>query len=259
VRVFVLGSGSSGNAALVESGGTRVLVDAGFGPRAVARRMLELGAELLPRGIDAIVVSHQHGDHMGRLEPLARAFGCPVYLHRGIEARRVRRRFEVRDYEARAPFSVGSIVVDAIDVPHDLPQVALRLVGPDGAFGIATDIGEGTRELVRFFGQCDGALLEANHCTDLLWSGPYPQRLKTRVAGNRGHLSNAQAAHVASRLVGTRLRRLWLGHLSRANNTPQIALRSVRGAARGLDVAVVPHGVPTLLRVTPGGQLKLPF
>jgi phosphoribosyl 1,2-cyclic phosphodiesterase len=243
----------------VESGGTRVLVDAGFGPRAVERRLEELGAGLEPCRIDAIVVSHQHGDHAGRLEPLARAFRCPVYLHRGIEMRRVRSRFDVHDYEPKKPFRVGTIEVDAVVVPHDLPQVALRLSGHDATFGIATDVGEGTRELVRFFSGCDGALLEANHCTDLLWSGPYPHVLKRRVAGDRGHLSNAQAADIASKLVGTRLRRLWLGHLSRANNRPEVALKTVRARARGLEVGVVEHGVPTLLRITPKAQLSFEF
>jgi phosphoribosyl 1,2-cyclic phosphodiesterase len=229
-----------------------------------------LGASLFPHGwtgdgapagqpLDAIVVSHQHGDHAGRLEPLARALGCPVYLHRGIEMRRVRHRYDVHDYDPKKPFRVGSLEIDAVVVPHDSPQVALRVAGPDATFGIATDIGEGTRELVRFFAACDGALLEANHCTDLLWSGPYPHKLKRRIGGDRGHLSNLQAADIASKLTGTRLRRLWLGHLSRSNNTPEMALRTVRAAARGLEVGVVEHGVPTLLRVTPRGQLSFAF
>ena len=257
--MYVLGSGSTGNAAVVESGGTRVLVDAGFGPRSAVHRLRVLGADLFPRGVDAIVVSHQHGDHAGHLEPLARALRCPVYLHRGIEAKRVRARFEVRELEPRRPVTIGAIELTAIEVPHDSPQVAMRLSGQDATFGIATDVGAVTRELVRFFAACDGALLEANHCPELLRTGPYPERLKKRVSGGLGHLSNGQTAEIVAKLSGTRMRRIWLGHISRANNTPELALKTVRAAARGIDVAVLGHGVPTALRLHPRAPLSFSF
>jgi len=244
---------------VVEAAGTRVLVDAGFGPRSAVNRLRALGVDLFPRAVDAIVITHHHGDHIAHLEPLARALRCPVYLHAGIEAKRVRARFDVREYTPRSPFWVGSVEIDAIAVPHDSPQVALRLAAQGATFGLATDVGAPTRELVRLFSGCDAALLEANHCPDLLWCGPYPPKLKRRVAGGLGHLSNQQTAEIAGKLVGTRLRRLFLGHMSRANNTPELALASVRPNAKGIDVSVIPHGVPTTLRVLPGGQLGLPF
>ena len=262
MRVFVLGSGSLGNSTLIEAGGTRVLVDAGYGPRASARRLESLGTDLVSRGLDGIVITHQHGDHIGHLESLARAFRCPVFLHPGIEAKRVRARFEVRPYDPGTRFHVGAVAIDAVHVPHDAPQVALRLTasGPGGAsFGIATDVGAPTRELVRLFSGCDAALLEANHCRELLELGPYPPRLKKRVSGGLGHLNNHETAEVAAKLVGSRMKRLFLGHMSRTNNTPERALDAVRPRARGMDVSVLGHCVPASFRIQARGQMELPF
>jgi phosphoribosyl 1,2-cyclic phosphodiesterase len=262
VRVFVLGSGSEGNSTMIEAGGTRLLVDAGFGPRSSARRLAALGVELAPRGLDAIVVTHQHGDHIGHLESLARAFRCPLFLHAGIEAKRVRARFEVRGYDPKVGFSVGALAIDAVTVPHDAPQIALRITARGGggeSFGIATDVGAPTRELVRLFSGCDAALLEANHCRELLDMGPYPPRLKKRVSGGLGHLGNHETAEIAERLVGTRMKRLLLGHMSRTNNTPERALAAIRPRARGMELTVLGHCVPMAIRVTARGQLDLPF
>ncbi len=262
MRVFVLGSGSEGNSTLIEAGGTRVLVDAGFGPRSSARRLESLGLHLGTRALDAIVITHQHGDHIGHLESLLRAFRCPAFLHPGIEAKRVRARFEVRAYEPGRTFAVGGMHVDAVSVPHDAPQVALRVTasGPGGAsFGIATDVGAPTRELVRLFSGCDAALLEANHCRELLEMGPYPPRLKKRVSGGLGHLGNHETADIAERLVGSRMKRLLLGHMSRTNNTPERALAAIRPRARGMELTVLGHCVPAAFRIQARGQLELPF
>lgn len=249
MRVFVLGSGSSGNGSLVQSGGTRILVDAGFGPRSAANRLRAMGLELMPRGVDALVVTHQHGDHFAHVEPLARALGCPIYLHAGIEAKRVRSRFEVRELALGKKHAIGDVTFDAIEVPHDAPQVALRFQGKSGTFGLATDLGWAPAALVRFLSDCDGALVEANHCERMLASGPYPHRLKRRVGSDVGHLNNEQTAALAARLVGTRLRRLLLGHISRSNNHPKLALDTVRRACRGITVEALPHGEPRSLEI----------
>jgi phosphoribosyl 1,2-cyclic phosphodiesterase len=261
VRVFVLGSGSSGNALLVDAERTRVLVDAGIGPRVAAARMEALGEALLPHGVAAIVATHHHGDHFGHVEKLARALGAPIYLHRGIDAPRVRRKHRVVDYDVGRPFRVGEIEIDTVRVPHDAPQVAVRLATKHHALGIATDVGHATPGLVAMLASCDGAIVEANHCPELLALGPYPQRLKQRVGGGYGHLSNARAAELAARLVGSRVGRLWLGHLSRANNTPERALETVATAARRIDVGVLPHGASCTIDVlrTRPVQLALPF
>lgn len=252
LRVFVLGSGSSGNAVLIEAGDSRVLIDAGIGPKSAAERLESLGSAFLPRGVDAIVPTHHHGDHFAQVERLARATNAPVWVHPGIAADRVRRKFKVHDYAPGRPFHVGPFEILAEPVPHDAPQVALRVAAAGRSFGIATDVGRATKGLAAMLGTCDAAMLEANHCPELLTWGPYPEHLKRRVRGGLGHLSNQEAGALAASLVGTRLTRLYLGHLSRSNNTPERALETVAEAARGIHVAVVPHGQAHELEIVPG-------
>jgi phosphoribosyl 1,2-cyclic phosphodiesterase len=266
MRVWLLGSGSSGNAAIVESSGGRLLVDAGMGPKKAADRMRALGGELFPRGVDGIVVTHDHGDHAAHLEPLARALRAPVFLHDGIPAERVRRRYDVRAYERGGSFRVGPFEVASFIIPHDAPQVALRVGAGGLRFGIATDLGHVPRGLDRFLGLSDEVLLEANYCPELLRDGPYPQSLKKRVTGGLGHLSNAEAAALAQALSPSRVRRLWLGHLSLVNNTSARALFEVREKAPLLETEVISHGIPQLLEVRAGWmgrghaeQMALPF
>lgn len=267
VRAYVLGTGSSGNSLLIEdtqpngSGGVRILVDAGLGPRMLETRLAALGLDLHPRGIDAIVPTHHHGDHFGGVEKIARALNCPVYLHAGIHAPRVRSRFDVREYAMGKPFRVGTLEIHAEHVPHDAPQVALRVASADHAIGVATDVGRPTPALFSLLAACDVALVEANHCSEMLAYGPYPPRLRHRVGGGLGHLSNTQTAELASKLVGTRLGRIYLGHLSRSNNTPERALETVASAAPRMNVEVLPHGSLSALdiRRSKAFQLALPF
>jgi phosphoribosyl 1,2-cyclic phosphodiesterase len=261
LRAFVLGTGSSGNSLLVEGEGVRILVDAGLGPRQLEVRLAALGAPLDAAGIDGIVPTHHHGDHFGGVEKIARALKCPVYLHAGIDAPRVRARFPVRKYTIGERFRIGSLEVLAEQVPHDAPQVAVRVASADHAIGYATDVGRPTAALASLLAQCDVALLEANHCTEMLAFGPYPMRLRQRVGGGLGHLSNVQAGELAARLVGSRLGSIYLGHLSRSNNTPERALETVASAAPRMKVAVLPHGsLCTLdIRRSRAFQLALPF
>jgi phosphoribosyl 1,2-cyclic phosphodiesterase len=278
VRVFVLGSGSSGNALLVESRGTRVMIEAGIGPRIVAGRLAELGLELRPGDLHGIVATHEHGDHFGQADRLATAFGAPLYLHGGIEAPPPSRAprssrgspnstseppapAEVRRYAVGSTFRIGEIRVTTVQVPHDAAQVAVRVDDGASALGVATDVGRVTPGLVSLMGECDAALVEANHCTEMLAFSEYPDVVKRRVGGGFGHLSNAQTAELAARLVGSRLSRLWLGHLSQSNNTPARALEVVATRAHRIDVDVIPASSPVALdvRSTKPYQLGLPF
>jgi phosphoribosyl 1,2-cyclic phosphodiesterase len=257
MRVWFLSSGSSGNAAVIEACGARLLVDAGLGPRACAARMRELGADFFPRGVMGIVITHHHGDHIAHLEPLVRALRVPIYLHSGVSAARIRGRYDVRPYPRSGAFAVGPFVVRAEPVPHDAPQVALSVTAGGLCFGIATDLGAPTDPVRNLLAECDEALIEANYCTEMLATGPYPPRLRMRVGSDVGHLSNDQTAALVARLAGSRLARVWLGHISRSNNTSARALECVRARARGVEVGVVEHGVPRLLEVRRGRRVMI--
>lgn len=300
----MLGSGSSGNGLLVESScGTRVLIEAGVGPRVASARLAELGVTLRPSELSGIVATHHHGDHFGHADTLAAAFDAPLYLHPGLDAPapKSRRRnkdvvlepesppmsvippsapvsaprfsempregreptkpIDIRRYDIGRPIRIADITIMTVQVPHDATQVAIRVDDGTSAFGVATDVGRVTQGLVGLLAECDAALVEANHCTEMLAFSEYPDIVKRRVGGGLGHLSNHQTAELAARLVGSRLSRLWLGHLSRSNNTPARALETVATRARRIDVDVLPSSSPVALKVRAlkPFQLGLPF
>jgi len=260
VRAFVLGSGSSGNALLVEAAGMRILVDAGVGPHKLEARLSRLGEELHPRGVDAIVPTHHHGDHFAQLERLAVVLRAPIFVHRGIDLRRLTRPLALRTYAMGRSFRVGDVEITPERVPHDAPHVALRIATREHALGVAVDVGHVTRDLVSLLASCDAAVVEANHCSELLQLGEYPQHLKRRIASGYGHLSNGATADLASRLVGSRVTRLFLGHLSRENNTPERALEVVASAAKRIQVEVLRHGAVEFIDIRGRArQLALPF
>jgi phosphoribosyl 1,2-cyclic phosphodiesterase len=221
--------------------------------------MRSLGADLFPRAVDAIVVTHHHGDHCAHLEPLARATKAPLYLHRGVSASRARRRWETREFDVSAPFRVRDVELRAFAVPHDAPQVALSAHEDEGAaFGVATDLGHAPRGLASFLGACDAVLVESNYDPEMLALGPYPPRLKERVRGGLGHLANEQCAELAASLASSRVATVYLGHLSRSNNTPARALAAVAPRARGMAVQTIDHGVPRAFDVAPSGRSAAP-
>jgi phosphoribosyl 1,2-cyclic phosphodiesterase len=242
VRVFVLGSGSSGNCLVVEAEGERLVLEAGMGPTRATERMKGLGAELVTsRPPLGLFVTHDHGDHAAHALPIARALQAPLHAHEGIAAPRARKRLDVRSYVPGRPVPLGPFVVDAMPIPHDAPHVALRVSAGGKRFAIATDLGHATRELRAFLAGCDLVLLESNYCPGLLETGPYPLHLRRRVAGPLGHLANDQAADLARSLQDTRVSRVVLVHLSRTNNTPARALETVASKAHRLTVEALPH------------------
>lgn len=253
VRIYVLGSGSSGNCVVVESEGERLLIDAGMGPIRATERMRALGADLVSsRAPLGLFVTHEHGDHAAHAGPLARALRAPLYLHPGVDVDRTHKRVELRSYAPGRPVPLGPFVVEATSLPHDAPHVAIRVSSGGRRFAIATDLGHAPRELRAMLAGCDVVMLESNHCPRLLETGPYPLRLKRRVGGSLGHLSNEQTADVAASLEGSRVARLLLCHVSRANNTPERALEVVSSRVRHLPVEVLPHGVPRRFDVAQG-------
>jgi phosphoribosyl 1,2-cyclic phosphodiesterase len=258
VRITILASGSSGNATLLESGGTRILVDAGIGVRTLARKLHDTGTDGLPH---AIVVTHAHHDHVGYCARLSRKLRIPVHATEAT-ARAAQLGGNVRLVDNRRRFRVGGMTVLPLPVPHDAAQVALVFDDGTHRVGIATDVGEVTSALFHHVAGCDALLLESNHDSELLERGPYPATLKRRIASARGHLSNAQACELL-RALGPRARHVVLMHLSETNNRPQLALEAARDVLRGRDVRLsAAHQkdplVVELESLPRGAQLALP-
>jgi phosphoribosyl 1,2-cyclic phosphodiesterase len=259
MRVYVLGTGSSGNALVVEADGARLLLEAGIGPRVAAVRMRSLGADLFPRGVDGVVITHHHNDHAAQLLPLCKALGAPesaardpmLHLHDGVDLPVIRHRFGVRRYRAGEAFDVRGLRVRTLAIAHDAPHVAVVVESSSHCLGFVTDVGSITSKLVDFLAPCDTVLLESNYCPALLDMSPYPMSLRRRIAGDLGHLSNAQAAALVARAVRSRAQRVVLCHLSEANNEPELALRAVRDASPDVFVEVLHHGQARLLELPP--------
>lgn len=253
MRIWVLSSGSSGNALVVETANARILVDAGISTPEVDRRLVRVGAPFLLRDIDAIVVTHHHGDHVRSIGAAARAAGVPIFTHRGVELPKLPRQTRVCELDEGRSNDVCGIELEMVRVPHDAPQVALRFRHRELAFGLATDLGACPDDAVALLARCDLAVLEANYCPSLLRGAPYPEWLKARIFGRDGHLGNDVARDVAERLDGSRAKTLVLGHLSARSNTPATALGAV-GEGRHQRRYALAHGGSALLHVACDGE-----
>ncbi len=254
MRAFVLGSGSSGNCLVIEADGEHVVIDAGIGPTRAVERMRALGTDLVTaRAPLGLVVTHEHGDHAAHALPLGRALRAPLYRHEAISFGPGGHKLDVRHYTPGRALPLGPFVVETLLVPHDAAHVAVRVTAGSYRIAIATDLGHVTRELRSFLAGSDLVFLESNYCPRMLEVGPYPPRLRSRVAGPLGHLANEQAAHLARTLEDTRVARLVLVHLSRANNCPSRALEVVSSSLRRLAVEALPHGEPRVFDVRSNG------
>ncbi len=218
-----LGSGSKGNATLVSDGETHLLVDCGFVLRETERRLAHFG--LHPRQLDAVLVTHEHGDHIRGVGPLARRHGVAVYLTPGTWGSG--RLGELPDRHWITPqqrFAVKGLTIAPVTVPHDAREpVQFRVHGSDRCLGVLTDLGHPTEHVAEAFAGCDALVLECNHDVQMLAEGPYPPRLKRRVGGDWGHLANVQAAALLPRLGLDRLQHIVCSHLSEHNNRPELA------------------------------------
>ena len=235
MRFASLGSGSEGNALVVEAGATTIMIDCGFGLNETIARCARLGISV--DAIDAIVITHEHSDHVGGAPRIARRFGIPVWLTFGTLAATGSRwdNCTLRGFDSHDAFVVGDIEVQPFPVPHDAREPAQMAV-TDGVrkLGVLTDVGETTMFIEQSLAECDALFLEANHCEDLLAHSTYPASLKARIAGRFGHLSNRASADLLSRLANPRLQRVVAAHLSKQNNRSDLAraaFAQVLGAA----------------------------
>lgn len=230
MRFASLGSGSRGNATLVETGGTRVLLDCGFTVRETEVRLARLG--LTPDALSAVLVTHEHSDHIHGVGALARKYRLPVWASAGtLAADRLGEVSEVVEFSSHEPFAIDGLAVTPFPVPHDAREPCQFVFG-DGArrLGVLTDTGSRTAHIEAMLSGCDALLLECNHEKRLLDNGSYPPALKARVGGDLGHLSNAQAAALLAALDTTRLKHIVAAHLSEKHNTPSLARAALASA-----------------------------
>lgn len=226
MRFALLGSGSRGNGTVVQGGGTTLLIDCGFSVAETERRLARLG--LAPRDLAAVLVTHEHSDHVGGVARFAAKHKVPVRTAVGTRvAAGLGGALTLRAGERCA---IDGLEVVPVAVPHDAAEPLQFVVG-DGArrIGVLTDLGHPADSVVAGYAGCDALVLECNHDGTLLAAGPYPGFLKARVGGDRGHLSNDQAADLLARARGARLQHLVAAHLSETNNRPALAREALAG------------------------------
>jgi phosphoribosyl 1,2-cyclic phosphodiesterase len=234
LRFACLGTGSRGNAVVVEADGTRVLVDCGFSLRETERRLARLGLAI--DDLHAILLTHEHSDHAAGVGRVARRAGIKIYATHGtLRATRLRTHAGALPITPEQCFTLGALEIQAYPLPHDATEPCQFVIG-NGAerLGLLTDAGHVSAHMRQILDGCDALLLETNHDPDMLARGPYHPALKQRVGGDYGHLSNAQGAALLVQMDTTRLQHLVAGHLSEQNNTPEEA-RAALAEALGCD------------------------
>ena len=239
LRITVLGSGSRGNAILIDGTDGAVLVDAGFGPRSLVRRLNAAGRR--PEEISALVLTHEHTDHASGAAAACARWGWPLYGSAGtLEALGVGSGTVVSPREARVftadgPTAIGGFLLETTSVPHDARDCRALVftdIRSGARAGVAMDVGQVPEALPLAFARLDLIAIESNHDEQLLASGPYPWSLKQRISGGLGHLSNGAAAAFVSACAHRGLRGVLLTHLSETNNRPALAIERSRDALR---------------------------
>ena len=230
MRFAVLGSGSEGNALVVQVGQTRVLLDCGFSLSETLSRLTRL--DLQAEQLDGIVVTHEHGDHISGVARLARKFDIPVWLTHGTLRTQgtAFTELSIIEINPHLPFAIGDVQVQPYPVPHDAAE-PVQYVFSDGTrrLGVLTDAGSATPHIEETLSGCHALVLECNHDARMLAEGDYPYRLKQRVGGRYGHLNNEDAAALLARLDNSRLQHIVAAHLSRKNNTARLAVEALSG------------------------------
>jgi phosphoribosyl 1,2-cyclic phosphodiesterase len=247
-RLWTLGSGSKGNATVVAHGGRVLMFDCGYELPALVERLRAAG--LHPWDVDDVVLSHGHRDHVVGAAAGARAYGWRVWASLGTVWRwRALREIDVRPFEPGDAIDAGSWRVHSTPVPHDVDDAAAFVAewtggGPAVRVGYATDLGRAPAALVDHLRGTEALVLESNHDEELLRTGPYPPDRQARVGGEHGHLSNRRAAAVLQAIAHPGLRHVVLGHISRHNNTPALALDAARAALAGTAFRGALHAAP---------------
>jgi len=231
VKVSVLGSGSSGNCTLIATENTCLLVDLGFGPRSLKRRLQE--AELENTKVDAILLTHGHCDHVSGIPSFLSRNQVPIFMNKGTreEVSELQNVDGWESFGSDSPFSIGDLQVEAFAVSHDAAEpVGFRFSGQGISGALVTDVGELTASVIESLSGCDWLVLESNHDEQMLRMGPYPWSVKQRVLSRVGHLSNQDLSAFLTHSFDRQATHIFLAHLSRHNNHPKIALEQASEA-----------------------------
>jgi phosphoribosyl 1,2-cyclic phosphodiesterase len=248
MEICSLYSGSSGNCIYVGSEKTRILVDAGLSGKKIQEGLKSIGIE--PKDINGIVITHEHDDHIKSAGILSRRFNIPIYANTNTWESMINCLGDIREenikvFEGHNPFEIGDIGVIPYTIPHDaVDPCGYSFIHGKGKISIATDVGHASDIIKENIKDSDFILLEANHDVEMLKVGPYPYHLKKRVLSNSGHLSNEDAGKTIVEILNSKMKKVMLGHLSKINNYPELALRTVlsvlemNGIKDGKDIEI---------------------
>lgn len=241
LEISVLGSGSQGNATLISDGRCTLLIDAGFTGQELTRRLGVIG-RTTPE-INAILITHDHSDHIAGAGVIARNANAPIYIHESLHIklrRRLGKKLTFEFMEPGKPFTLGSMTITPFEIPHDsIHCYGFTIEQGELKMGYATDIGSVTEQTIQALQGCHTLVLESNHEEELLLTGPYPQRLKDRVFGDFGHISNDEAAQILKAVKHSGLQRVIFIHLSEENNRRELVIDNAEYALEGHDTEIV--------------------
>ena len=229
MKFCVLGSGSKGNSTYVSSGGTNILIDAGMSGIELEKRLSAIGVEL--SAIDAILVTHEHNDHVQGVGVLSRRAKIPVYANAATfsaASKIINKLFSYNEFETGASFSFRNLEIHPFSISHDTDDpVGFRVSNKNVSLGYCTDTGKVSRLMLHRLASCQALVLESNHDIEMLQNGTYPPYLKQRIRSGQGHLDNMATAAFLQELAHEELQHVVLAHLSEENNHPEIAFHAV--------------------------------
>ena len=252
MKVCVLGSGSKGNCTLVESGDTAILIDAGFSGVEIRRRLSSIGRSI--DDITAVLVTHEHNDHISGAGILSRQAQIPLYANSATyraTGKRLGKLFSLSEFGTGEPFLLNDLQIHPFSVSHDTADpVGFIITDGVNRVGYCTDTGKITTLIEHHLQECEALILESNHDQKMLREGPYPLYLQQRVSSNKGHLANEDAGRFLQKMALKNLRYVILAHLSETNNQPDLALKSAHqfldACTDHIEVIAAPQHTPTV-------------
>lgn len=257
IRFLSLGSGSSGNCYYLSCGETNILIDAGISVRKIKQIFKDFSLNI--KDITAVLVTHDHTDHIKAVGNLAEDYGIPVYatqlVHEGINRNYATTTKVTSEHRKNifkdVSFELGDFVITPFDVPHDSSDCVGYLIHAENqTFCVITDVGHVTESIQKAVNQSTQLILESNHDVEMLMGGPYPAYLKGRILGPRGHLSNVDSARLVAEYASPQLQNLWLCHLSEENNHPELARKTYETVLREYGIVAGKDFCLTILRRT---------